>query len=188
MAGKTKKSKMFGVLCAVLCTPVTGSAAPDSVVEIYRQWSLQCQIPQSGGEHTPDRICELSHHLTDNNGQRVLSLAFTPERGAEAGLDLSGIRTTILTPAGVNLRVEPTLVLLQSDQLPFVWDASYSTCVDGGCVADFLLASADVETLKASSGLQVTFGMMNVEQSVELNLPTDGLAEALGALADAAGQ
>ncbi len=185
----SRKSNWFGIWTGalfVVCAPKAPEAAPDTVVEIYRQWSLQCVISQDVDVHSGMRQCELTHHLTDNNGQRILSVAFTLENGSNSDLDQSGVRTTILTPGGVNLRVDPTLVLSQSDQLPFVWDARYSTCIEGGCVADFVLATEDVETLKASTGLQVTFGMMNVDPTVELNLPTEGLAEALGALADAA--
>jgi len=166
--------------------PLQANAGPDTVIEIYKQWSYQCQLTASANGATPSSVCELSHHLTDNSNQRVLSIAFTVENGARAQSDQPGLRVTVVTPAAVDLRIEPTLVLAQPNQLPNAWNARYSTCVDTGCIADFLMPISDIDMLKASTGASVTFGMMNVQPIVELALPTDGFAEALGALSDAA--
>ena len=129
--------------------------------------------------------CELVHHLNDNTGQRILSVAFTWEGDTSDppnGFDQSGIKATLITPPGVNLRVTPGLVVERLTELPIVWSASYSACVASGCIADLLLNPSAVETLSSGTGIQVSFGMTNVDPIVELDLPIDGLDEALEAL------
>ena len=162
------------------------NAGPDTVIEIYKRWNYQCQFTEKTADRAANKVCELSSHLTDSNNQRVLSVAFAVENGAELHSKQLGLRVTVITPPGADLRVVPGMRLSQPGQIPNEWSVRYSTCVDTGCVADFLLPASDIGMLKASTELEVTFGMMNVLPPVELALPVDGLAEALGALSDAA--
>jgi len=160
-------------------------AGPDSIIEVYKQWNYQCQFITAENAASVTKNCELVHHLNDNTGQRILSVAFTWEDDTSVppnGFDQSGIKATLVTPPGVNLRVTPGLVVKHLTDLPIAWGAQYSTCVASGCVADLMLNASAVETLSSGIGLQVSFGMTNVEPTVELDLPIDGLAEALEAL------
>lgn len=185
MTDKTVMACGLKATAFLLCFPLLSgqaNAGPDTVIEIYKRWNYQCQLTEGTADLAASRTCELSHHMTDGNNQRVLSVAFAVESRAE----LQGLRVTIITPPGADLRVAPAVRLSQPGQLPNEWNARYSTCVDTGCIADFLLPASDVGMLKSSAEVNVTFGMLNVGPTVELGLPAEGFSEALGALSDAA--
>lgn len=162
------------------------NAGPDTVIEIYKRWNYQCQFTEKTADLAASKSCELGYHMTDSNNQRVMSVALTVENRAELQSKQLGLRVTIITPPGADLRVVPGVRISQPGKLQNEWSARYSACVEAGCVADFLLPASEIKMLKASTELEVTFGMLNVLPAVELALPVEGLAEALGALSDTA--
>ncbi len=188
MAQISKFKMITGVSAIVLAalSPVNYAvAAPDSIIEVYKQWNYQCQFVTAVNLPAVTKNCEVVHHLNDSTGKRILSVAFTWEDDTSEppnGFDQSGIKATLVTPPGVNLRVVPELVVERLSELPIVWNAQYSTCVVSGCIADLMLNPSHVGTLSSGVGIQVRFGMVNVGPIAELNLPVDGLEEALEAL------
>lgn len=178
--------KVTAILLSFPLLSLQANAGPDTVIEVYKGWNYQCQFAEKTAGAAASKVCELNHHVTDNSNQRVLSVAFTVENGAELQSKQMGLRVTVVTPRGADLRVLPALRLSQPGQLPNEWTARYSACIDTGCIADFLLPASDIKMLKASTELEIAFGMLNVQPAVELALPVDGFAEALGALSDAA--
>jgi invasion protein IalB len=164
--------------------PSLTRAGPDTTVDIYKQWSYQCQFSEDGSTAASTKLCELSHQLRDENNQGVLSVAFSAVSAADSDNGQPGIRATIVTPVGVDLRISPALVVNVSQQLPSVWDARYLTCVDVGCFSDFIFTRDDVALFKTGTSILVSFGMLNPTRTIELELPVNGLAEAIGVLSD----
>lgn len=179
----------IGLGFAISSSPMSLSAGPDTVIEIYRQWSYQCQFSESQDGLDQTKNCELTHQIRDDNNQVVVTVIFSAVSLESIDSNATNvrdpaIRATIVTPLGVDLQVASALTVEFPNQEPNTWYGDFARCIGTGCFSEFALSESELELFKTTSSLVVSFGTPNPQTVIEINLPTEGLADAIGVLAD----
>ena len=168
-------------------SPTFGYAGPDTVIEIFGQWNHQCQFVTGNGDELAEKNCELTHQVRDANGQAVVTVILSAVgnndiAASDGAIREPYVRTTIITPLGGNLQIDAGLSFENNEKVVSSWYGQLNTCIATGCYSDFAMSQDEVNLLKETNTLQVSFGMRNTSEIVELDLPILGLSEAVSSL------
>jgi invasion protein IalB len=133
-----------------------------AISEMYGNWGMDCRV----FDH--QKQCRLIQIQTnDQTNQRVGIELHLPKDGKVEGM--------ITLPFGLKLG---SGVILRLDDAAFSKEFRFLTCVQGGCLLPVSFSINDVDAMKNGKTLDIISLSAN-DNVVVLNVPLDGLAEAI---------
>jgi len=153
-------------------TAASSAAAPDSYNATYGDWQLSCL--RNAASAAPTVTCRVATVVfAEGEQQPFAQIAFSQSTDGLTHL-------TLLVPLNVLARTPPSMATDDADPGVAV---PWLTCQPQGCLADLLLAEADLERLRAHAS-QGRFAFVDgAGNAVTVRFSFHGLAPALDALA-----
>lgn len=176
-----KCAALFGGMVLAICAN-SSFAAPDSTIEVYGGWNLQCKNDTSSGVDTPTE-CNLTQGLSDSSsGQRVLSFSFVVDASETAAKPNQKSQLTLMTPLAIDLGAGIDIQLGAES----VENFGFETCLPAGCFVKMEISRADFEQLALVDAMTVSFTPAGSNDAINLSIPTNRLVEAGNRLLDLA--
>ncbi|MBA8879711.1 invasion associated locus B family protein [Phyllobacterium myrsinacearum] len=142
---------------------VKPTAAPSSLAETYDDWSVNCGVEEAG------RRCVLVQQQMHKNGQRVLTLEFTPESE-------TGLKGNLALPFGLYLDKG---VSFRIDDNPAGKPSRFRTCTPAGCIVPLTFTEATTKILRKGKILNLGAFASDTEKDITFPVSLKGFEAAL---------
>lgn len=139
------------------------AAAPSSLAETYEDWSVNCEVREA------KRHCILFQQQMHKNGQRVLTLEFTPEGE-------TGLKGNLALPFGLYLEKG---VSFRIDDSPAGKPSRFRTCMPGGCIVPLTFTGATANVLRKGKVLNLGVFASDTEKDLTFAVSLKGFETAL---------
>lgn len=162
------------------------TAEPSATTATYGNWTVTCGSATVVGTAAPQKVCQMTTklNLKGNDGQvrPLLEIALGMPPGGDAPRIVVQVPIDVALREGLVVSVDADTSAADPKPQTDLLTASYFACTAAGCIADAVLKSDVIGTLKSAKTTNVTFTALAGAKKITVPVEMTGFGDAWAAL------